>query len=474
MKAQSYVNGKWLTNGENTLSIVNPYTNKVIGEQLQATEEDVENAIASAFAAKKEVAKIPTHERARILKRAAKLLEERKEHFAKLITQEVGKPLRFTLDEVTRSVETLELSGEEAKRLIGETIPGDASSRGEKAIAATFRVPVGVVAAITPFNAPLNLVAHKIGPAFAAGNSIIFKPATPTTLVATEFVKLLIEAGFPKTSINMVLGRRDAVQKIVQDRRVNVISFTGGLVASENIAKLAGIKRVLFELGGNAATVVHEDADLKRAAKMSARTGYSNSGQTCISVQRIYVHKSVFDEFTNLFKQEVESLKVGDPQSLETDIGSMVDEANAKRIIDWVDEAVSMGAKLLTGGKRKGAVVEPTVLINPPHESKVVCDEVFGPVVSIIPYEMIDEAIEATNNSDFGLQAGIFTNQMDVAYKFAQELEMGGVVINGTSNFRLDHWPYGGVKLSGIGREGPRYAIEDMTELKMIVYQIVD
>ncbi|WP_346206862.1 aldehyde dehydrogenase family protein [Caldifermentibacillus hisashii] len=474
MRAQSYVNGEWVSNGENTLSIVNPYTKEIIGEQIQATDEDIEKAIASSFAAKKEVAKIPTHERARILKRAAELLDERKEEFAKLISQELGKPLRFTLDEVTRSVETLELSGEEAKRLIGETIPGDVSTRGEKAIAATFRVPVGVVAAITPFNAPLNLVAHKIGPAFAAGNSIIFKPATPTTLVATEFVKLLLDAGFPKNAVNMVLGRRDAVQQIVQDQRVNVISFTGGLVASQNIAKLAGIKKVLFELGGNAATVVHEDADVQRAAKMSARTGYSNSGQSCISVQRIYVHKSILDEFTKLFKQEVESLKVGDPLSLETDVGSMVDEANAKRIIEWVDEAVSMGAELLTGGKRNGAIVEPTVLINPPHESKVVCDEVFGPIVSIIPYETIEEAIEATNNSDFGLQAGIFTNQMDIAHKFANELEMGGVVINGTSNFRLDHWPYGGVKFSGIGREGPRFAIEDMTEMKMIVYQIVD
>ncbi|MDQ0157189.1 aldehyde dehydrogenase family protein [Robertmurraya andreesenii] len=472
MKAQSYVNGEWVCNDENSLPVYNPYTKEIIGEQFQATEVDVERAISSAFATKKEIAKIPSHERAAILKKAATLLDQQKEKFAKIISLELGKPMRFTLDEVARSVETLELSAEEAKRLIGETLPGDVSSRGSKAIAVTFKVPVGVVAAITPFNAPLNLVAHKIGPAFAAGNSIIFKPATPTTLVATEFVKLLMEAGFPKTSINMVLGRRDAVQQIVKDDRVNVISFTGGLVASKNICKLAGIKKVLLELGGNAATVVHHDANLVKAAKMCARTAFSNSGQSCISVQRIYVQKSVLNDFVNLMREEVQALKVGDPLLLDTDVGSMVDENNAQRMIDWVDEAVSMGAEVLCGAKRENAIVHPTLLLNPPHRSKVVCDEVFGPIASIIPYETIDEAIEATNNSEFGLQAGIFTNQMDLAYKFAQSLDVGGVVINGTSNFRLDHWPYGGVKNSGIGREGPRYAIEDMTETKMIVYQI--
>lgn len=474
MRAQSYVNGKWLESNENSLPIVNPYTQEVIGEQWQATESDVENAIASAYAARKEVENIPAYERAKILKKAAVLLEEQKEYFAKIISQELGKPLRFTLDEVTRSVETLELSGEEAKRLNGETLPGDASVRGTKAFAVTFRVPVGVVAAITPFNAPLNLVAHKIGPAFAGGNSIIFKPATATTLVATEFVKLLLEAGFPENSIHMVLGRRDAVQQIVKDDRVNVISFTGGLVASRNICQLAGIKKVLLELGGNAATVVHDDADVKRAAKMCAKTGYSNSGQSCISVQRVYVHQSILAEFTKAFREEVEALNIGDPLLPDTDVGSMVDEANAQRMLDWIEEAVAMGAEVLCGGKRSGAIVEPTVLINPPHQSKVVCDEVFGPIVSIIPYESIEEATKAVNTSDFGLQAGIFTNQMDLAYKFAKELDMGGVVINGTSNYRLDHWPYGGVKYSGIGREGPRYAIEEMTEKKMIVYQISD
>lgn len=471
-KASSYVNGEWITTKGNVIPIINPYSSEQIGEQVQATPKQVEEAIASAYTAREEVAKLTSFERATILKRAAQLLTERRDEFAQIISLELGKPIRYTLDEVTRSIETLELSAEEAKRLNGETLPGDVSSRGAQAVAVTFRVPVGVVAAITPFNAPLNLVAHKVGPAFAAGNSIILKPATSTVLIATKFVKLLIEAGFPKTALNMVLGRRDAVQQIVKDDRVNVISFTGGLVASRNISQLAGIKKVLLELGGNASTVVHEDANINRAAAMCARTGYSNSGQSCISVQRIYVHDSIIEEFTEKVIQQIELLKVGDPLSLDTDIGSMVDEANANRMMEWIEEAVNNGAKVLTGGVKEGAVVRPTLLLNPPHECKVVCDEVFGPIMSIIPYKTLQEAIDATNNSDFGLQAGIFTNRMDVAQKFANAIHAGGVVINGTSNFRLDHWPYGGIKNSGIGREGPRYTIQELTEMKMIVYQI--
>ncbi|RBW70676.1 aldehyde dehydrogenase family protein [Bacillus taeanensis] len=473
-KAHPYINGEWITSNRDTAPIKSPYSGEIIGEQVIVTAEDVEKALASAFAAKKEIARIPSHERAKILKRAALLLEQEKERFAKLISLELGKPLKNTRDEVSRSIETLEQSGEEAKRLIGETIPGDASERGTKAIASTFRVPVGVVAAITPFNAPLNLVCHKVGPAFAAGNSVILKPATPTTLIATEFLKLMLEAGLPKNAVNMVIGRREVGQQIVKDDRVNVISFTGGTVASQNICELAGMKKVLLELGGNAATVVHEDADLNRAAALCARTGFSNSGQSCISVQRIYVHQSIVPQFTELLKEHVSQLKIGDPLLSDTDIGSLVDKKNADRIVEWIHEAVQLGAELVHGGKQRGAAVEPTILLNSSKNSKVVCQEVFGPIVNIIPYETIEEAIEETNNSDFGLQAGIFTNQMDVAYQFAHALEMGGVVINGTSNFRLDHWPYGGVKNSGIGREGPRYAIEDMTETKMIVLQLPD
>ncbi len=472
MQAQPYINGHWFLEDRELVDVKSPYSGEVIGQQVLSTEEDVENALASAYKAKKDVAKLTSMERSKILKKAAALLEVNEEKFAKLISLELGKPLKYTRDEVKRSIETLELSGEEAKRLTGETMSGDSSERGENALAITFRVPVGVVAAITPFNAPLNLVCHKIGPAFAAGNSVVFKPAPQTALIATEFLRLLLEAGMPENAVNMVLGGVEVGQQIVKDDRINVISFTGGIVASKNISKLAGIKKVLFELGGNAATIVHDDADIAKAAKMCAASGFSNSGQSCISVQRIYVHQSVVAPFIALLKEEVLKLKVGDPSLPDTDVGTLVDENAANRIIEWIDEAINMGATLLCGGEKIGATVTPAVLLNPPKESKVVCQEVFGPIVSVIPFEHIEEAIEWTNDSSFGLQAGLFTNKMDVIYQVAHALEVGGVVINGTSNFRLDHWPYGGVKNSGIGREGPRFAIEDMTETKMIVLRV--
>ena len=469
--ATSYIDGEWVNDDRLQEEIKSPYTNEAIGTKILATSDDVELALDAAFGARKELAQISSLERANILKKAAQLVVEQRGRLAKIISAELGKPLKNTMDEVVRSAETLELSGEEAKRLVGETIHGDVSSRGAHAFASTYRVPVGVVAAITPFNAPLNLICHKVGPSFAAGNATILKPAPQTSLIATELLKLLLEAGFPKNAINMVVGGAETGSQIVKDKRVNVISFTGGTKAAANICSGAGMKKVLLELGGNAATIVHDDADLDRAARICARTGYSNSGQSCISVQRIYVQNSVVQPFKERMKKYVEELKVGDPLSSETDIGCLVDESAARRVEEWVTEAVKLGAELVCGGTREGATVRPTVLFNAPSQSKVVCEEVFGPVVSIIPYEAFDDALDQANASEFGLQAGVFTNRMDLAYHAAKVLEVGGVIINGSSNFRLDHWPYGGVKNSGIGREGPRFAIKEMTEMRMIVYQ---
>lgn len=472
MRALSYINGEWIASTGNQKAVYSPYTNELIGELQEATTNEVESALQSAFEAKKEIAAISAYERAKILRNVASLLETEKDRFAYLISREIGKPINNTLDEVVRSVETLELSADEAKRLTGETIPGDVSPRGINTIAATFKVPVGVIAAITPFNAPLNLLCHKIGPAFAAGNSIILKPAPQATLVSIEFIQLLIKAGFPTKAINMVLGGSEVGMQIVGDERVNLISFTGSVKASNEICKASGTKKVLLELGGNAATIVHKDANLKRAANLCARTGYSNAGQTCISVQRIYVHNEVVNEFTQLIKKEVQKLTVGDPLDKHTDIGCLVDEQSARRIQLWIQEAIESGAQLLNGGIRNGAVVEPTILLNPPKNSKVVCEEVFGPIVSIIPYASIEEAINEANDSKYGLQLGLFTNSMDLAYKVAKSAEVGGVIINGTSNFRLDHYPYGGIKDSGVGKEGPRFAIQEMLESKMIVFQV--
>lgn len=468
--AKPFINGRWLSpEGRDRLPVINPYTGQKIGERIICTPADVDEALQAAYEAREKVAAIPAYERAALLKRAAERLKKEKQRLAELISMEIGKAFKNTLEEVLRSIETLEISGEEAKRLFGETLPGNASPRGVNALASTIRVPVGVVAAITPFNAPLNLICHKIGPSFAAGNSTILKPAPQASLIATELLTLLLEEGWPEEAINMVLGGAECGQQIVKDRRVKVISFTGGYMAAQNICQLAGMKKVLLELGGNAATVVHDDADLKRAAQLCAKTAYSNAGQSCISVQRIYVHHAVAQPFVQLLKEETAKLKVGDPLLPDTDVGTLVDEQAASRVAAWIDEAVQAGAKLVSGGKKKGASIEPTILFNPPKESKVVCQEVFGPVVGVIPYQTIEEAISEVNDSDYGLQAGIFTNRMDVAYKYAQHVEAGGIIINGTSNFRLDHWPYGGVKNSGMGREGPRYAIEEMTETKMIV-----
>ncbi|MFD4419429.1 aldehyde dehydrogenase family protein [Bacillus safensis] len=469
LRALSYINGEWLDTGRVKTDIINPYSGERIGTSYLASSEDIEQALSSAQHAKKQIAGISAIERSKLLTKAATLLKEQKDHFAKLISLELGKPLKNTRDEVSRSIETLAQSAEEANRLIGETIPGNVSSRGKGAMAMTFKVPVGVVLAITPFNAPLNLICHKVGPAFAGGNVIILKPAPQTSAVATAFVELLLEAGFPEAGLQLVIGGVDAGKQLVTDDRTNLISFTGGAAGGEHITTSAGLKKVLLELGGNGATIVHHDADIEQAASMCAKTGFSNSGQSCISVQRIYVHQEMMPSFTKVLKQKVEQLVVGDPLSSESDIGCMVDVQAAQRVEAWIQEAESMGAQLLCGGKRNGASITPAILLNPPKQAKVVCEEVFGPVVSILPYEELEEAIKEANDSRYGLQAGIFTNQLDVALHAAKELETGGVVINGTSNFRLDHWPYGGIKRSGLGREGPRFAIEEMTETKMVV-----
>lgn len=468
--ARPFINGQWLDqSNRNTLDVINPYTGETIGKQIEVTDEDTELALKSADLAKKKVAEIPAYERAKILFKAAELLEQQKETFAKLLSLEIGKPLKNTLDEVSRSIETLQLSAEEAKRLNGETINGNASERGLVSQALLFRVPVGVVAAITPFNAPLNLVCHKVGPSFAAGNVTILKPAPQASLIATAFVELLLEAGLPNEAIQMILGGIEPGQTIVADKRVNVISFTGGIVAARHISNAAGMKKKLFELGGNAATIIDEDADLERAAKLCAQTGFSNSGQSCISVQRIYVHEHVMDLFVEKLKSYVEKLVIGNPLDPTTDVGTLIDENAANRIGLWMEEAVSEGAEIVYGGIQKGAHFTPTILLKPKKTSKVVCQEVFGPVVSVIPFSSFDEAIEEANQSDFGLQAGVFTNDFQKIQQAITQLEAGGVVINGTSNYRLDHWPYGGIKNSGIGREGPRFAIKEMTEMKMIV-----
>lgn len=471
-KARPFVNGIWIEDDDREpIPVLGPYKNEQVGVQLTANKAEAELALRAAHSNKKQIAALTQAFRSRVLYQAAALLEERREEFANLIAKEVGKSLKNTRDEVARSIETLQLSAEEAKRLFGETIPGGASERGASSMAITFRVPAGVVAAITPFNAPLNLICHKIGPSFAAGNVTILKPAPQAPLIATALVELLLEAGMPEQAIHMILGGKEIGEQLVQDDRVNLVSFTGGVPGGRQISKTAGMKKVLLELGGNAGTIVHEDADIERAAILCARTAFSNSGQSCISVQRIYVHEQILDAFVVELKQRTAQLVIGNPEDEQTDVGCVVDRQSAVRIRDWIDEAVKEGAELIHGGNANGASVEPAILLRPKKQSKVVCQEVFGPIVSVLSYDDINEAIKEVNDSDFGLQAGVFSNSMEVIRKAVKELEVGGVVVNGSSNFRLDHWPYGGIKNSGIGREGPRFAASEMTEMKMVVLQ---
>ncbi|AIF68110.1 aldehyde dehydrogenase [Terribacillus saccharophilus] len=470
-KARPFVNGVWIDDDREPIPVVGPYKNENVGVQLTANKEEVDLALAAAHSDKKQIASLSQAFRAKVLYQAAALLEERREEFAALIAKEVGKALKNTRDEVARSIETLQLSAEEVKRLFGETIPGGASERGASSMALTFRVPVGVVAAITPFNAPLNLICHKIGPSFAAGNVTILKPAPQAPLIATALVELLLEAGMPTQAIHMILGGKEIGEKLVQDDRVNLVSFTGGVPGGQQISKTAGMKKVLLELGGNAGTIVHEDANVERAAVICAKTAFSNSGQSCISVQRIYVHEQILDRFVAELKQRTAALIVGNPEEERTDVGCVVNTQTAERIHDWICEALAEGAELIHGGNANGASIEPVILLRPKKQSKVVCQEVFGPVVSVLPYHDLDDAIKEVNESEFGLQAGIFSNSLEVIRKAAKELEVGGVIVNGSSNFRLDHWPYGGIKNSGIGREGPRFAAEEMTEMKMVVLQ---
>ncbi|PAD17572.1 aldehyde dehydrogenase family protein [Shouchella clausii] len=470
-EAYSYIDGRWLEGKDKTIAVRSPYSGEVVGKQSEATEEEVELALEAAFTGKKKIAALPAKARASILNKAASLLKERKETFAQLISLEVGKALKNTRDEVARSIETLEQSAEEAKRLHGTTLPGDVSERGKASMALTFRVPVGVVAAITPFNAPLNLICHKIGPSFAAGNATILKPAPQSSLIAAAFVELLLQAEMPAEAVQLVIGGTAHGQRIVEDWRTNIVSFTGGVAGGKQICHTAGLKKVLLELGGNSATIVHQDADVERAATLCVRTGFSNAGQSCISVQRIYVHESVMDFFLQTLKQQTARLVVGDPLAEDTDVGCVINEETGERIERWVKEAVAEGAELVCGGRQDRALIQPTILLGPRKKSKVVCEEVFGPVISVIPYTSLETAIAEVNDSAFGLQAGIFSNSLPVITKVALELEMGGVVVNGTSNYRLDHWPYGGIKQSGIGREGPKYTVKEMTEMKMVVLQ---
>jgi acyl-CoA reductase-like NAD-dependent aldehyde dehydrogenase len=466
------VGGKWVETGEK-IEVLNPYDNTVVDTVPRARAGDVEAALAAAARGAKIMVKLTAWERYQILKKTAEKLEARAEEFARTITLEEGKTITEGRFEVGRAVETLMLSAEEARRIHGETVPLDASPGGAGKMGFTLRVPCGVVVAISPFNFPLNLVVHKVGPAIAAGNAVIIKPPSNTPLSALKLTELLLECGLPPEGISCVTGPGGELgDALCRDQRVRKISFTGSVPVGERICRTAGIKKVTMELGSNSPIIVMPDADLKKVAEAIAATGYSNAGQVCISTQRVIVQQAVYEDVLAATKSKVEVLTTGNPLDEKTKVGPMIREQEALRIEQWVQEAVKGGGRLVTGGVRRGAIYTPTIVADVRPEMRISCEELFGPVVAFTPFHDVDEALALANDSRFGLAAGVFTESLDTAVKFARELETGNIHINWGPQWRADLMPYGGLKNSGFGKEGPRYAVEEMTELKMVVFHL--
>jgi len=465
-----YINGQWEKTMD-VMDVLNKYNQEVTATISIAEKEHVDAAVQGA----KEALKTPfsPYERYEVLMKAAELLVKRRDQFAEVLALEVGKPIRESRGEIERAAQTLVISAEEAKRIHGEGVPVEAAPGSENRMAFTVRVPVGVIAAITPFNVPVNLVCHKIGPAIAAGNSVVLKPAEVTPICALMLAELMEEAGLPKGRLQLLTGDGAKIGDwLLENKDVNMFTFTGSPRVGEYIRSKAGLRKVALELGNNSATVVHHDANVEQAASLIAQKSFNNAGQVCISVQRVYVHEDAFENFLQVLKEKTETLVVGDPLDEGTDIGPMIRLREAERVESWVNEAVDQGAVIALGGKRDGAFYEPTILTNVNDDMKVCRQEVFGPVVSVATYKDIDEVIAKVNDSDYGLQAGLFTNDLQFAMKAAREIEVGGLIINDASAYRVDHMPYGGVKNSGNGKEGPKYAIEEMTEERIIVLNL--
>ncbi|WP_226577273.1 aldehyde dehydrogenase family protein [Halobacillus litoralis] len=469
MKIASIINGaESIDNREETLMVYNPHNQERVAEVQLADENELNAAIDNSYETFHHTMKtMPAHKRADILLKAAELLEDRLEDFAQIITKEAGKPIQFSRAEVKRSMQVIRFASEYAKQISGEVIPMDAAIGGENRFGFTKRVPVGVVAAITPFNFPLNLSLHKIAPAIAAGNTIVLKPAEKTPVSAYMLVKLFHEAGLPVGGLNLVLGLGEELgDPLVKHEKIHKVTFTGSLGVGRIIRENAGFKKVTLELGSNSPNLLFEDADLEQAVPSLVKGAFAFSGQVCISAQRLYVHRSIYDRFLDDFKKRTEELVIGDPMDEATDFGPMINEEAAERAKSWIDDAVIHGAKVHTGGEQNGTLLTPTIMTDVKSNMKVIAEEVFAPIVSVIPFDTEEEAVKAANDSIYGLQAGVFTKDINKAFRVADKLEMGGVWINEISTYRQDNHPYGGVKQSGIGREGVKYAVEDMTEMK--------
>jgi acyl-CoA reductase-like NAD-dependent aldehyde dehydrogenase len=465
------LDGKWVEEGD-VVEVRAPYDGSVIGHVIQGRREHAEAAIAAAVKAFGTTRRLPAFERQRVLRRVAQAIAERKQEFARTLAQEAGKPIKAARTEVERAIFTFTVAAEESTRIYGEYLPLDWQEFTAGRWGIVRRFPLGPIAGITPFNFPLNLVAHKVAPAIAAGCSMVLKPAPQTPLSALLMAEAVQQAGWPDGALNVLPLSNEDAGLLVTDERLKLISFTGSAAVGWQIKKNAGKKKVILELGGNAGVIVHNDADLAYAAERCVAGGFVYAGQTCISVQRILVERSVCGKFTDLLLAGVKNLRVGDPLEESTDLGPLIRESDAIRASDWVQDAVRGGARLLCGGQRKGSMLEPTVLTGTRPEMKVNCQEIFAPVVTVEPYDNFADAIRQVNNSPYGLQAGIFTRDAKLMFNAYDELEVGGLIAGDVPAFRIDHMPYGGVKDSGLGREGLRYAIEEMTEPKLLVMNL--
>ena len=463
-----YIDGELHPAGTTT-EVRDPYRGDLAARVGATDAVGVGRAVASAAEAQPTLAAMPTYERAAILRRAADLIAERVDALAETITRQTGKVLRDTRRECSRTPWTFRAAATAAEALEGRLYQADAMPNGEGVTAMAIRQPVGVVAAVTPFNAPLNLAAHKVAPAIAAGNSIVVKPASPAPLSVFDLADILTEAGLPAGAFNIVPGGPETGSALVSHPTVALITFTGGPQAGEAIRQRAGFRRVLLELGGNSPNLVHHDANLTQAVTQCLRGGFANGGQSCNSVQRILVHRDVRQSFTEELVSAVDKLVTGDPLDPATEVGPVVSEESAERVVSWVADAAGAGAAVLAGGTRDGALIAPTVVADAPSTCQLYTDEIFAPVVLVNEYSHLDEAIEMANSTVYGLQSGVFTSDLDVAFEAGRRIRTGGVMINRSSNFRLDHLPYGGVGDSGMGREGPEAAVEEMTELKLMV-----
>mgnify|MGYP001232529485 CR=1 FL=1 len=463
-----YLAGNWVTTSSQ-LEVTYPYDGSVVAYTYQAGKQELDKAITKAQETFYQLSSMPSFQRANILQHVASRLRENKEDIARTITLEAGKPIKDARVEVDRAILTFTLAAEEAKRIHGEVVPLDLLPSGLNKMGIVRRFPIGPVAAISPFNFPLNLAAHKVAPAIAVGNPVVLKPPSKTPITWLKVARFFEETDLPEGALSVLPMDRNTGDLLVSDERIKLLTFTGSDVVGWELKKKAGKKNVILELGGNAGVVVDKDADIEHASRRLAYGSFAYAGQICISVQRIFVHKDIYEDLKTALVEQTGKLKVGDPLQEDTDVSPLIDNRALDRVESWVQEAVQKGAKVVTGGKRNGNIFEPTILENVPEDARVCSQEAFAPVVIISPVESFEDGLRAINRSRFGLQAGVFTNDISKATLAFNALEVGGVVVNDVPTFRVDNMPYGGVKDSGLGREGIRYAIEHMTEYKIMI-----